>query len=148
MSNLITNSERLILINQYKILANIEKQNSDYYNDLIFYLTNGDINGYNNCIELSSPICQETYKEVHNILNMFELLGDSHNKLTVEDKKDIDSDSIRFQGFDNNHDDKHNQVKRVLQYKQKNGNLDMYRNIDFNLNDVRPLDRYRRPIVK
>ncbi len=102
----LTKTERLILINQYRMLSVIcpdEKKDSDIAIDI---LANGYKHNYDSLVDfLSDDMPEEISKEVIDILQMFRSLNNSYHELN--DKSGIDKGNVIFQGFDGNEETEH-----------------------------------------
>lgn len=91
--------ERQLLVNQFRILSKIEQTPEDY--DLkIEILENGFTERYYEIFdvaleEIPLEICEETTQ----ILFMYKRIGEALKKLSLEDKKNLDLNLIKFEGF-------------------------------------------------
>lgn len=102
----LTKTERLILLNQYRILLEVcpdEKKDSDIAIDI---LSNGYKYDYDSLVDfLSDDVPEEISKEVIDILQMYRSLNNSYSEL--KEKNEIDKDDVMFQGFDGNEETEH-----------------------------------------
>jgi uncharacterized protein YfbU (UPF0304 family) len=97
----INKTNRLLLVNQFKILSILEK--TDEYNDLIKILENGYKYEYNDIYyNINKSVSKEQCKYVRVILNMFDTLQISFSKLQTNK---IIEDDVIFKGFDANDND-------------------------------------------
>lgn len=100
----LTDSERLILANQYKILALLEEDSS--YQDLSDQLLDGHSWLYSDALDrqLSAPLSEEAQNYVVNVLAIYDTLHFSYRDL--KDKSGIDPHKVEFPGFDGNNESK------------------------------------------
>lgn len=98
----LTDSERLILANQYRILAHLEEESS--YQDLSDQLLDGHSWLYGDALDrqLSAPLSEEDQKYVVDVLAIYDALHFSYRDL--EDKSGIDPHKVEFPGFDGNNE--------------------------------------------
>ena len=93
----LTDQERIILINQNRILALLDEGNADSYQKVITVLEKGLVTEYEDVLYLEPPMSETDCKEVLDILAMFNALHYSYDRL--EDKGGIDELRIRFIGL-------------------------------------------------
>jgi uncharacterized protein YfbU (UPF0304 family) len=100
----LSKKDRLFLINQYKILALLgEEGEADYYQKCIRILESGyEFHYYTLDQFIDDPMSAGESREVLDILSMFEVLGDSYERL--QDKSGIEEWQIKFGGFDGNNE--------------------------------------------
>lgn len=101
----LSKKDRLFLINQYKILAQVSKDADevDYYQNCITILENGYEFHYHELDQLiSDPMSAEDSSEILDILSMFRVLNDSYTRL--KDKSGIEEWWVTFRGFDGNYE--------------------------------------------
>lgn len=99
----LSKKDRLFLINQYRILALLDKDEADYYQKCITILERGyEFHYYNLDQVVDTPMSTEESREILDILDMFRVLKDSYKKL--EDKSGIEEWQINFGGFDGNNE--------------------------------------------
>lgn len=96
--------ERQILANQFKILSKMGEDSEDYITK-IEILENGYTEQYYEIFEVDTEeipieICEETSQ----ILNMYRRINNAIEKLSDEERKSIDLDMLKFEGFDANND--------------------------------------------
>jgi len=96
--------DRLILSNQYRILAVLYPNEADSFRGAQKVVENGYELNYDWISEHISPqpMSDEHCREVLDILEMFRHLGYAYDAL--EDKTEIDEHHIRFLGFDGNNE--------------------------------------------
>ncbi|MDX7931357.1 YfbU family protein [Acinetobacter baumannii] len=108
-----TKSERLILINQYKILASLESDNAKYYNELIQILENGYQIFYSSIDQwLESEMTIEDSRFVLEILDLYRSLEDL--KRRTQDQNLLDHPYSIFKGFDGNNESEYISFTRFL----------------------------------
>lgn len=99
----LSKKERLLLINQYRILSILNPSESDVYKNYIKVLEFGYKSHYGDMVDwLSDDMSEEDCEEVLNIFDMYRALTYSHEQLV--DKEGIDYYDIKFRGFDGNHE--------------------------------------------
>lgn len=96
----LTDQERIILINQNRILALLDEGNADGYRKVITVLERGLVTEYEGVLYLEPPMSETDCKEVLDILAMFNALHYSYDRL--EDKSEIEEWKVKFVGFDGN----------------------------------------------
>jgi uncharacterized protein YfbU (UPF0304 family) len=97
----LTAVERLMLANQYEILALLKKDDS--YEDMAKNLRDGYKWIYDQYAQhLSEDLPDEDAEHVLAILGIFSDMSDSYDQLT--DKSGIDEHYVRFHGFDGNNE--------------------------------------------
>lgn len=107
----LTNAERLILANQYKILSHLEKNES--YARLSDELLEGHEWLYSDALgNVSEVMPTEDADHVITILGIFGDLRDSYAHLV--DKSGIDPDDVTFRGFDGNNESDLRSFARAL----------------------------------
>lgn len=101
----INESERLILLNQYKILSVLNPEEADTYEINMEILERGYKLHYNELNQmLSSEIPEEETSEVLDILNMYRLLFYSVKGYADKGDPDFKNKHIVFPGFDGNNE--------------------------------------------
>ncbi len=95
----LTQVERTILANQFKILANFEDQESNLKNAEI--LEYGYTGLYHNVLLSNETIELDVCKETTNILQMYRVIRNSVAALSAQDQAELNIDKIKFDGFDN-----------------------------------------------
>lgn len=132
----ITKKDRLILINQYKILAKLEPEDETHYLELISILENGYTIFYSQIDQwISDELPVEEGKFVLNILDIYRAVEDI--KRSSRDKRLLEHPYSFFRGFDGNNETEHMAFCRFLietqgkfqeqnQYLLKNDNLNSH----------------------
>jgi uncharacterized protein YfbU (UPF0304 family) len=108
-----TKHERLILLNQFRILEKLDKEEAPHYRRNQEILTNGFIREYPRLYAgLIDEISREDCDDVCEILNMYRSLKLSWKAL--DDKTDIAARRVEFPGFDGNNEAEHMDYARFL----------------------------------
>ncbi|MCL9805761.1 YfbU family protein [Flavobacterium amniphilum] len=107
--------ERQILANQYRILSKIEDTPEDYELK-IEILENGFTERYYEVFdvapeEISLEVCEETTQ----ILFMYKRINDALKKMSLEDKKGLDLDKIKFEGFNARKDQHYHYLEFMIE---------------------------------
>lgn len=104
----LSQSERLVLYNQYEILKQLSKDEHDikHYEAVQTSLQYGYSRNY---FIFSEHICEDEFDTekmdfVYSVLDMYRCLNDSYNNLAIHDKEQIDPLSVNFPGFDGNNE--------------------------------------------
>ena len=98
---MLTKIERLLLVNQFKILEKIYPEEADYYSQHREALEAGYVLHYDWLFEqLWDEISKEKCREVIDILSMYRAVTFSERKLDKNDR--IDHRFLKFRGFDGN----------------------------------------------
>jgi uncharacterized protein len=140
----LTLTERLILANQYKILANIDNKFANSYEVQLKIVEGGFEGLYPSLFEhisettFDKSIVEETYE----ILEMYRNLEPD-----LSNSKVLGSDKIKFQGFDANNDG-HYIIMSILTGDM--GLYGEYDDFDFNSHSSHSLKMYRKllPVYK
>jgi uncharacterized protein len=138
--------DRLILSNQFKILAALYPDDAQYFERAREVFESGYEQLYAWYSEhINSEIMSEDEShEVFDILNMYQDLQYSFEKLS--DKAGINADGIRFPGFDGNNEGKQIGLLRFLVEQEKK--YEYINHSSDNLNSHMPtLDIYRRMLA-
>ena len=145
----LTRKDRLFLINQYKILASLNKDEKSHYEELVEILENGYEIFYN---MVDSWICDEMPSEegkfVLNILDFYRAIEDL--KRTTKDERLVSNSNAIFRGFDGNNETEYMGFARFLIENQgKFAEQQQYLRQNDNLNSHMPMyKRYKRILVK
>lgn len=97
----LTNTERLILANQYEILGDLRK--NPYYHKLAEYLRKGYEGFYADELNTILPLFKES-GFVYTILELYEILKHSYDKLPDDEKAQIEVYKVTFHGFGGNNE--------------------------------------------
>ncbi|MDR1002636.1 MAG: YfbU family protein [Oscillospiraceae bacterium] len=103
----LTQVERQILYNQYKILSILCPDNKNCYEEKMNILHNGYTSCYgSDIVNVDGDEIDETEcRFVEDVLFMYRSLYDSYKKLA--DKSGISEEAVKFDGFDCNNEGKH-----------------------------------------
>jgi hypothetical protein len=142
-----TKIERLLLANQFRILAKLTPTTeASHYDTMIEIVEQGYTGEYPSLTnafsnELSEAICDE----VAEILNMHRFLGDAYSALA--DHTSVDAGKTKFRGFDRNEENMHYRYADFQIYKL--GHWKESANADNDVDSHYPmLDRYRRMLSR
>jgi len=136
----LSRKDRLILANQYRLLALLDKREAATYNRYVEILENGFEVEYENILQQidEDVLTVEQAREVFDVMNMFRAL--KHNYDQLEDKEGINNYPITFHGFSGNDEGKQWSFARYLQANQRFTDIG-----EGDLNSHGPeLDTYRR----
>ncbi|MBF8999997.1 MULTISPECIES: YfbU family protein [Vibrio] len=95
-----TNAQRLILSNQYLLMAQLDPSNSAKYQRLKTIVERGydlqmsELNKEFGCLP------EEQCRQVINIMEMYHAMQESYNQLSSDAKADVDQRRLQFLGFD------------------------------------------------
>jgi uncharacterized protein YfbU (UPF0304 family) len=117
MKLLPTDTERLILANQYRILAHLEPNRADAYERAERMLLEGHTWALESLGAIELPhalITEDVVKFVFDVLDMYRALGTAaaHHGIDIDSPR---AASARFEGFDGNNETEHLAVAKVLQ---------------------------------
>lgn len=97
----LTQRDRLLLANQYRILEKLYPGEADHFANARKAVEQGYVLEYKTLVEhLWKEMPEEQCREVHDILNMFRGLNAAYRGLS--DKAGIDEAKLTFSGFDGN----------------------------------------------
>lgn len=145
----ITKRDRLILINQYRILASLNKAEADHYEELISILENGYSIFYSQLDEwISDDVPEEEGRFVLEVLDLYRAIEDA--KRATKDSRLLAHHYAYFRGFDGNNETDHMSFCRFLIEKQgKFQEQKQYLLRNDNLNSHMPMtEKYRRMLVE
>lgn len=132
----ISKSDRLVLINQYRILSNLDKSEADHYEELIKILESGYAIFYSQLDEwISDEMPEEESRLVLDVLDLYRAIEDV--KRASKDSRLLTHSYSYFKGFDGNNETEHMGFCRFLiekqgkfqeqkQYLLKNDNLNSH----------------------
>jgi uncharacterized protein len=141
----LSRAERLILANQYRILALVDEQNASSNENNAEILLNGYTGLYHNLFDsLSDEVPESVTEEIHNILSMFRTLENSIASLPAGEKQQLHLTRLGFEGFDGNNDD-HYHIAKFMVEKQEL--YDEYEKHSMNSHSSASLPRYRRQLA-
>jgi len=145
----ITKRDRLILINQYRILASLNKAEADHYEELISILENGYTIFYSQLEEwISDDVPEEEGRFVLEVLDLYRAIEDV--KRATKDSRLLAHHYAYFRGFDGNNETEYMSFCRFLIEKQgKFQEQKQYLLRNDNLNSHMPMTaKYRRMLVE
>jgi uncharacterized protein YfbU (UPF0304 family) len=139
--------QRLMLINQYKILEALYEEDRDYYSSCREILEEGyELHYQDLFLTISDDVIKEDEcKEVLDILDLYRAITFSYRKL--EDKEGLSEYMIKFEGFDANDEEEY---RRYLYTRYFILKLDRYKELQYNGKDTEynshspKLPKYRR----
>jgi uncharacterized protein YfbU (UPF0304 family) len=138
----LTAVERLMLANQYEILAQLKKDDS--YEDMAKNLRDGHKWIYDQYGQhLSEDLPDHKAQHVLAILGIFSDMSDSYDELT--DKSGIDEHRVRFHGFDGNNE---SELLHFAAALSKNGNYSKTVGTHAKNSHMPTTDAYRRMIAE
>lgn len=98
--------ERLLLANQYRILEQLlPEEGYEHAREIVVNGYEGDYHSLFN--ELMSPVPEDVCEEVIQVFELHRRLHLSYRDMPEADRDGIDPNSIRFRGFDGNHEGRH-----------------------------------------
>lgn len=113
----LTKKDRLVLINQYRILAALNKDDESHYKELIEVLERGYSIFYSLVDEwVSEDMPEAEGKFVLNILDLYRAIEDL--KRSTKDERLLKNPYSHFSGFDGNNETQHMGFCRFLIEKQ------------------------------
>lgn len=136
-----TQIERTILANQFKILAQLDEGNAISYIRNAEILEKGIEGLYEEVIVSSEKIPFDICKETHEILTMYRVIENATAKLKEEDRSELDLNAIRFDGFDANNDPHYQFAKFIIE------KMDLYESFQgrqLNSHTMASMRRYKR----
>jgi uncharacterized protein len=137
--------QRLMLVNQYRILALLDPEQADYYNRAATVIESGyQITLTDPFRHLSDPMSEDDCRLVYRILTMYTTLQQSYEAL--EDKAGLEPSDVVFRGFDGNNEGEYLGYARFLmEQEDKYGHLKL---VGKSLNSHAPvLPGYRRMVA-
>ena len=120
--------ERLLLQNQFLILAKLDPEQKDWHEERARIVEHGFANDYHEVFtSLREGMTEQECDYVADVLEMYGELKRAFNAL--EDKEDISEDSVTFSGFDGN-----NESSRLAysKYLKENGKFNWVENLGTN----------------
>ncbi len=133
--------DRMILVNQYRILEKVDPKNASSYKRAITILEQGfefDYDSIDGSIDRNT-VSVAKCREVYEILEMYRRLHDSCEQL--EDKSGIEERKVKFPGFDGNNESEYLAYGHFLNGQGKYEESPM-------LNSHMPsIDMYRRMLI-
>ena len=137
----LTITERQILANQFKILANFGVDSKTYETN-VEILESGFTGEYHEVFNLIfDEIDYETCKETNDILNMYRRINNAIALLSEEEKVEMNLERIEFEGFDGNHNPHYNYMSFMV---EKLNIWQEYKDQYLNSHSEIPLVKYKR----
>lgn len=135
-------AERAILANQFHILAKLSPDEMDYFKAKAKILTRGYEGLYYEILQsFDDPISEELTTEVHEILTMYRLVTPSIDSLSKEEQEELQTKSIRFEGFDANNDIQYTIADFFINEKKL---YDELKNVPLNSHTYSSIIKYRK----
>lgn len=141
----LSKKDRLLLINQYRILAALEKDDAGHYNELIKILENGYSIFYSMIDEwVSEDMPEEEGQFVLNVLDLYRAIEDIKRRSKSEELNKHHYSF--FMGFDGNNETEYMAFSRFLVQEQgKFREQESYLRKNDNMNSHMPMiPKYRR----
>lgn len=111
----LTQLDRLMLSNQFKILRALYPDDADMYDEMLNIVERGYTGLYYELFEhIHEEVPQEVYDEVIDILNMYRAINFSFSDLSQEEKSTIPEHKLKFGGFDGNNEPYHRGIAIFL----------------------------------
>ena len=145
----ISKKDRVFLINQYRILAALNKDGTDHYNELIGILENGYEIFYSSIDEwVSDDMPSDEGKFVLDVLDFYRAIEDL--KRSSKNQELHDHLHSYFAGFDGNNETQYMSFARFLIEKQgKFSEQEQYLRKNDNLNSHMPMiGKYKKMLEK
>ncbi|MGO2341640.1 YfbU family protein [Vibrio litoralis] len=140
-----TNAQRLILSNQYNLMAQLEPNNAEKYKRLQTIVERGYGLQMRELDKNFGRMEEETCREIIDIMEMYHAMQESNNMLSDEDKANVDQRRLQFLGFDIATE--HQAVNYVRFLTDSEGLYPQFDKGDHHFNAQMPmLDKYRRMI--
>ena len=135
--------ERLLLMNQYRILSLLDQSNADHYDKLRDALENGYVASYQDDLfaGVLDGLSLEQSAFVVEVMSMYEALQRCYDAL--DDKTGIEEERTKFPGFDSNYEPAHLGYARFVVEKEGRFSQLKAHSEDF-MGHTPMLDQYRR----
>jgi uncharacterized protein YfbU (UPF0304 family) len=140
----LTLKDRILLVNQYRILKALEPANANDYDQTIEILERGYAFEYGSLSEnFSEEFSDSDCNEVVSVLNMYRMMKNAYRKM--DDKTGIDASDLEFRGFDGNEESRQHGYAEFL-INTRGGWIELQRE---DLNTARPMrERYRHMLAE
>jgi len=135
--------DRLLLMNQYRILSLLDQSNAEHYNKLRHALENGYVASYRDDLfaRIRDGLSVEQCAFVLEVMNMYDALQHSYDVL--DDKQGIEEERTKFPGFESDYElAQLGYARFVVEREGRFSHLKTFR-ADFVSHTPR-LDQYRR----
>ena len=135
--------ERLLLMNQYRILSLLDQSKADHYDKLRDELENGYVASYQDDLfaEILDGLSVEQCAFVLEVMSMYEALQRCYDAL--DDKTGIEEERTKFPGFDSDYELAHLGYARFVVEKEGRFSHLKPSSADF-ISHTPMLDEYRR----
>ena len=141
----LTTAERIIIANQFQILAQQDESSAEDYNRNADILRNGYVGLYGHVFgDISEEQPEQVTEETHRILSMFRWIDNNLPALTDEERAQLDLSALKFKGFDGNHDDHYHQTRFMV---ERLGLYDELNARDLNSHSQSTLPHYERMLA-
>lgn len=145
----LSKKDRLLLINQYRILAALNESDASHYNELIQILERGYTIFYSMIDEwVSDDMPEDEGKFVLDVLDLYRAIEDV--KRSTKDETLEKHHYSHFVGFDGNHETQYMGFSRfLLQEQGKFSEQEKYLRINDNMNSHMPMiEKYKNMLQK
>jgi uncharacterized protein len=135
--------ERLLLMNQYRILSLLDQSNADHYDKLRDALENGYVASYQDDLfaGMLDGLSVEQSAFVLEVMSMYDALQRSYDAL--DDKQGIEEERTKFPGFDSDYERAHLGYARFVVEREGRFSRLKSHSPDF-IGHTPMLDQYRR----
>ena len=135
--------ERLLLMNQYRILSLLDQSNADHYDKLRDALENGYVASYQDDLfaGMLDGLSVEQSAFVLEVMSMYDALQRSYDAL--DDKQGIEEERTKFPGFDSDYERAHLGYARFVVEREGRFSRLKSHSRDF-IGHTPMLDEYRR----
>ena len=135
--------ERLLLMNQYRILSLLDQSNADHYDKLRDALENGYVASYQDDLfaGMLDGLSVEQSAFVVEVMSMYDALQRSYDAL--DDKQGIEEERTKFPGFDSDYERAHLGYARFVVEREGRFSRLKSHSPDF-IGHTPMLDQYRR----
>lgn len=137
--------ERLMLLNQYRILAALDESRSREYTQYADVLQKGHAGFYGDMFDtLSEGTSENDLNESNDILTMFNFIDNAVATLAPAQRELLDLQQLNFAGFDGNRD-KHYAITEFM--IEKMDRFEEYKGRRLNSHTSSSLPKYRKMLV-
>ncbi|HBV77405.1 MULTISPECIES: YfbU family protein [Vibrio] len=138
-----TNAQRLILSNQYNLMAQLEPENADKYKRLQIIVERGYGLQMRELDKNFGRMEEKECREIIDYMEMYHAMQESNNMLSGSDKVNVDQRRLQFLGFDIATE--HQAVNYVRFLIDSEGMYPQFHKEDHHFNAQMPMqDKYRR----
>ncbi|CAH0526457.1 YfbU family protein [Vibrio hippocampi] len=141
-----TNAQRLILSNQYYLMAKLTPENAAKYERLQTIVERGYELQMREMNKEFGCLVEDECREIIDIMEMYHAMQESNKMLSETDRKDVDQRRLQFLGFDIATEAQRVHYVRFL--VDSEGLYTQFDKADHHFNSQTPmLDKYRRMLV-